>query len=215
MGVGRDFSTWITDRIKEYEFVEGTDFILCSPNLSSKECGVGSNGRGGHNTKDYYLSLSMTKGLSMLQNNDQGKQARKYFIKLGPGMDVTEGTNADYAAQSLPSTPPQETWELIPHEIDGYMIPQRKKDGYVNATAMCKASGNLMGKYLQIQATKDYLRALSMSIGFPIDLLTEVISTGKNEARGTWVHPRVAVDLARWCSPAFAIWVIDWLYHWM
>ncbi len=31
--------------------------------------------------------------------------------------------------------------ELIAHEIDGSMIPQRSKDGYVNATAMCKAAG--------------------------------------------------------------------------
>ena len=111
MGVGKDFSNWIKDRIKEYEFVEGTDFVDYFPNLANQ---VGHGGD--RKTKDYYLSLNMAKELSMLQNNDQGKQARKYFIKLGPGMDVTEGTNADYATQRLPSTPPQETWELIPHE---------------------------------------------------------------------------------------------------
>lgn len=28
---------------------------------------------------------------------------------------------------------------------------------------------------------------------------------------GTWVHPRLAVDLARWCSPLFAVWLDGWI----
>ncbi|WP_273782663.1 antA/AntB antirepressor family protein [Bartonella sp. ML69XJBT] len=71
--IGKDFSNWITDRIKKYNLLENQDFV-CSPNLASK-------GRGGHNRKDYHLTLSVAKELSMVENNKKGREARLYFIK--------------------------------------------------------------------------------------------------------------------------------------
>jgi anti-repressor protein len=71
--VGKDFATWIKDRIEQYDFLENQDFV-CSP-IS------GSNGRGGHNRKDYHLSLDMAKELAMVERNEKGKQARQYFIE--------------------------------------------------------------------------------------------------------------------------------------
>lgn len=71
--IGKDFSTWITDRINKYNLLENQDFV-CSPILGSK-------GRGGHNRKDYHLTLSVAKELSMLENNKKGKEARLYFIE--------------------------------------------------------------------------------------------------------------------------------------
>ncbi|WP_375643840.1 MULTISPECIES: antA/AntB antirepressor family protein [unclassified Bartonella] len=71
--IGKDFSTWITDRINKYNLLENQDFV-CSPILGSK-------GRGGHNRKDYHLILSVAKELSMLENNKKGREARLYFIK--------------------------------------------------------------------------------------------------------------------------------------
>jgi phage anti-repressor protein len=71
--VGRDFSNWIKERIDQYEFVEDQDFV-CSP-ISA------SNGRGGHNRKDYHLTLDMAKELAMVERNEKGKQARQYFIE--------------------------------------------------------------------------------------------------------------------------------------
>ncbi|WP_375621859.1 MULTISPECIES: antA/AntB antirepressor family protein [unclassified Bartonella] len=71
--IGKDFSTWITDRINKYNLLENQDFV-CSPILGSK-------GRGGHNRKDYHLTLSVAKELSMLENNKKGREARLYFIK--------------------------------------------------------------------------------------------------------------------------------------
>ena len=71
--VGKDFSTWMKDRIESFGFVENQDFV-CSPIL-------GSNGRGGHNRVDYHLALDMAKELSMVERNAKGKQARQYFIE--------------------------------------------------------------------------------------------------------------------------------------
>jgi phage anti-repressor protein len=69
--VGRDFSSWIKQRIEKYEFEETVDF---TPVLG--------NSTGGRPELVYYISFDMAKELSMVENNEKGKQARKYFIEL-------------------------------------------------------------------------------------------------------------------------------------
>jgi phage anti-repressor protein/phage antirepressor YoqD-like protein len=76
--VGKDFSNWVKDRIDAFGFVEGQDFVivegLISPNLATSK----SRAR---TTKEYYLSIDMAKELSMVERNEKGKQARRYFIE--------------------------------------------------------------------------------------------------------------------------------------
>jgi len=92
----------------------------------------------------------------------------------------------------------------------GTQIQRRDSDGYVNATAMAKANGKHLPHYLANGRTAEYLTALSGSVGIPTGQLTTSITTGPNDQRGTWIHPRLAVDLARWISPAFAVWMDGW-----
>ena len=101
---------------------------------------------------------------------------------------------------------------IVPHHVDGHLIAQRKSDGYVNATAMCKAAGKEWSNYKQNADTRAVVESLSRSLGIPRDLLILAITTGKNEARGTWVHPKVALHLATWCAPDFYAQVISWVY---
>ena len=68
----RDFSTWIKDRIDKYDFVENQDYVVF-PNF-------GENPKGGRPQIEYALSIGMAKELSMVEGNEKGKQARKYFI---------------------------------------------------------------------------------------------------------------------------------------
>jgi hypothetical protein len=105
---------------------------------------------------------------------------------------------------------------IIKHEYNGLHIPQRPTDGYVNATAMCKASGKLLGDYLRLKSTKEYFEALAPSMGIPITALVQVFQGGNDQdEQGTWVHPEVAVDLGKWCSVDLRIavnrWVVDWM----
>jgi hypothetical protein len=89
-------------------------------------------------------------------------------------------------------------------------IALRDDDGYANATAMCQANGKHLPHYLSNQRTKDYVQALAASLDLtPADLVITT-TTGPNEFRGTWIHPRLAVDLARWISPEFAVWMDGW-----
>lgn len=86
LGVGKDFSTWITDRISEYDFTIGHDYSVhktISPNLGKSPNGaayskIKQSGRPG---KDYLLSVGMAKELAMIERTEQGRAIRRYFIQ--------------------------------------------------------------------------------------------------------------------------------------
>ncbi|HAJ3527326.1 TPA: antA/AntB antirepressor family protein [Escherichia coli] len=86
LGVGKDFSTWITDRISEYDFTIGYDYSVhktISPNLGKSPNGeayskIKHSGRPG---KDYLLTVGMAKELAMIERTEQGRAVRQYFIK--------------------------------------------------------------------------------------------------------------------------------------
>lgn len=71
--VGKDFSTWIKDRISGFGFQEGQDFVTAARSPIS-----GSGNRGA--STEYFLTLDMAKELAMVERNDRGRQARRYFI---------------------------------------------------------------------------------------------------------------------------------------
>lgn len=73
--VGRDFSTWIKSKISRYDFQENVDFTRLTQMGESEDSNL--------KTKkiEYVLSLNMAKELAMLENNDKGRRARRYFIK--------------------------------------------------------------------------------------------------------------------------------------
>lgn len=72
--VGKDFSTWLKDRIEKYDFIENVDYVRFSPES-------GKTPYGGRPSVEYHISLSMAKELCMVERNEKGKQARQYFIE--------------------------------------------------------------------------------------------------------------------------------------
>lgn len=70
----QDFSTWIKNRIEKYGLTESVDFQAFHRFV---EC---QNGIGGTNRIEYALSVSAAKELSMVEGNEKGKEARRYFI---------------------------------------------------------------------------------------------------------------------------------------
>lgn len=104
---------------------------------------------------------------------------------------------------------------LINHQIENTFIPQRATDGYINATAMCKAVGKKFNDYARIGPTREFLKELSSVTGLPVTGLVVTFQGGTPELQGTWVHPDVAVNLGQWCSPKFAVAVSQWVREWM
>lgn len=59
---------------------------------------------------------------------------------------------------------PGQQLALIPHDYQGQLITQRSGDGYINATAMCRATGKEWSRYRALQSTKDFFSALALDL---------------------------------------------------
>lgn len=104
---------------------------------------------------------------------------------------------------------------LIAREIDGEIIHIRAKDGFINATAMCRLAGKSLSDYTRLKSTEEFFEELSADMELPISMLIEIFKGGKPENQGTWVHPDIAINLAQWLSPKFAVQVSRWVREWM
>lgn len=71
--VGKDFSTWISERCAQYGFVENQDFVI----IPQKRGKVGR----GRPRKEYAVTLDMAKELAMVERNERGQMVRRYFIE--------------------------------------------------------------------------------------------------------------------------------------
>jgi hypothetical protein len=78
-----------------------------------------------------------------------------------------------------------------------------------------KAAGKLFADYARLSTTKEFLSALEADMGIPISALIQQVKGGKPEYQGTWVHPQIAINLAQWASPKFAVLVSKWVFEWM
>lgn len=81
----QEFANWIKGRISKYDFVEGKDFETLYFDYQGNLLNIRhDNFIKSENQQvskiEYALSIGMAKELSMLENNERGKQARKYFI---------------------------------------------------------------------------------------------------------------------------------------
>ncbi|OEV57419.1 antirepressor [Campylobacter jejuni] len=65
----QEYSNWIKNRISHYNFIENQDYI--TELVYTK----------GRPRKEYYVTLDMAKELCMVENNEKGRQARRYFIE--------------------------------------------------------------------------------------------------------------------------------------
>lgn len=77
----------------------------------------------------------------------------------------------------------------------------------VNATQMARPFNKEPKFWLMNQSTTDYLTELSKVRNLTLADLVQVTKGGNNP--GTWMHEDVALEFARWLSPAFAIWCND------
>ena len=78
LGSKRQFTDWIKIRIGDYDFVENQDFVCVSQKNETQR----ADGQIGVSvSNEYFVSVGMAKELAMVENNEKGKQARKYFIE--------------------------------------------------------------------------------------------------------------------------------------
>lgn len=91
-------------------------------------------------------------------------------------------------------------------EFNGIKIRQRPEDGFVNATDMCKVNeSKSWARYHRTGDKKEFINKLSSEVQICTSELIISKRGGNSQKQGTWVHPRIAIDLARWISPAFGV----------
>lgn len=70
----RQFTDWMKQRIEQYGFIENVDFTTFSQNCEKPQ--------GGRPTIEYALTLDTAKEIAMVENNEQGRKIRRYFIEV-------------------------------------------------------------------------------------------------------------------------------------
>lgn len=90
-----------------------------------------------------------------------------------------------------------------------------RADGYLNATEIAEHFGKRINNYLRNERTQEYISALIEFLNIPetqnratAENQLVIVKKGGNDksAQGTWLHPKLAIDFARWLNPKFAVW---------
>ena len=86
-------------------------------------------------------------------------------------------------------------------------IPMRD-DGYINVTMLCKASGKDINKWKENKSSDQLLNTFFSLTGIQVSELLNSTRVGKTQ--NTFAHPDIAIQIAQWCSPLFALQVSRW-----
>ena len=100
-----------------------------------------------------------------------------------------------------------------------------REDGFINATAMCKAGEKLFASWKRLDSTNELIKTLEEKIKNNTTIqneksdmqihISQLIDVKKGNSskfsQGSWIHPDLAVHLAMWISPTFGIQVSGWV----
>lgn len=154
MQVKRDFSNWIKGRIRKFGFAAGEDYLLA-------KSGEQVPHQGGTRTVeriDYHLTLDMAKELAMVENNEQGRVVRRYFIDCERQVQAaTRPHNPAIDYDRISPAQAQDLKELV------HAIADSKVQGFGETWARLHRKFRV-NSYLELPATRfaearDYLLA--------------------------------------------------------
>ena len=78
------------------------------------------------------------------------------------------------------------------------------KNGYINATKLCRKNGKDFFDWTRLKGTKILLNHLDRLPGIPGNPII-VVKSGDNLTRGSYVHQLLIIHVATWCSAEYAI----------
>lgn len=89
-----------------------------------------------------------------------------------------------------------------------------KKNGYVNATKLCKEFGKKFANWYIIMTTKELIKVLEEDSNKKVMIQITTGSRYETHLRGTYVHPLLVTNIANWISPIFALKISKWVDEW-
>lgn len=176
---GREFATWIKNRIEEYGFVESEDYLT---NLSNR-----SGGSAGKKRTDYHLTLDMAKELAMVENNDKGRAVRRYFIRAEKQLRHTQQVQQNRMIEELR--------DMARHMLPLPGVKRRARDGVLlsGTVVLIEQSRKALAELVtsthpgQQRQLHIMLRYINDALGIPTETLEEIFGapndpiTGKGE----------------------------------
>ena len=79
-------------------------------------------------------------------------------------------------------------------------------NAYLNATSIAKKFNKRPADYLKTEPTRNYMKSITNIIVIPLNQLVIVKKGSSTNGGGTWLHPKLAIDFARWLNSDFAVW---------
>jgi len=89
-----------------------------------------------------------------------------------------------------------------------------RKDGYMNATLLCKTNGKEYSLWKRSKSTQTFLIELCIITNLSENELIQTTRKGVNSLRGTWVHQYIGTNIAQWISSSFSVKVSLWIDEW-
>ena len=97
--------------------------------------------------------------------------------------------------------------KLILEDGSDFTIPMRN-DGYIFATGLCKIVKKQVGGWLRLNETKELIKKLESEKHIQLVEIYKGNTSKYNQ--GTWIHPDLGIQLAKWCSSNFSLQVSKW-----
>lgn len=160
------------------------------------------------------------KDLTYIKKEDEHKYTKKQVIMIAKRLGVVFYRTQDKPViieiinKYLEDKKNEENIEITSNEITLNEITVfAREDGYINATLLYKAGKKKFNNWYRMERTNQFIDKLSSVTRISVAELISIVQGGDAKLQGTWVHPRVAVNIAQWISPDFDVKVSGWVYQ--
>ena len=156
--VKKDFTDWFKYRVAQYGFEENLDFTT-----------ILGKSTGGRPSKDFAIKIEMAKELSMVENSENGKEVRKYFLeceKIAKGETnvnkyISEVDNAKAEMglvreiADILNLNDSSKLQLLGNVLNNHNLPSNLLPTYTDSKGILKSATELLRKYnIQISTRK-------------------------------------------------------------
>ena len=150
--IGEDFVHWIKRAIN-FGFEDGVDYVVIKYDYTGGVLNSESVNQRVSKT-EYALTLDTAKHISMVQNNDKGREARKYFIACEKKLTQPK-TRLELAKDNVLLIEEDERKSLIIAQKDEEIKAAAPKVAFANAVATSEGS-ILVRDFAKAISTKDF-----------------------------------------------------------